>query len=308
MTSVGTGKYTYSVIEGWAKLPPGESFGMVSGIATDSQDQVYAFQRKDPPVMVFDSTGNFLSSWGNGALLYAHGFHIAGDVVYLTDRDASVCMLYTLDGNPIQILGKHGVHSDTGCEEPGSLVPRSAGPFNYPSELVPSPSGDLYVSDGYRNARVHRFSADGQLKKSWGEPGKVGPGQFHLPHSLLVDTDEKVYLCDRENHRIQIFSSEGEHQVSWTDIQHPMDMAEDKDGVLYVSEGPMDSGSYCCALEGTRGLDVESPARVSILDKQGKVLARFSCRGSGHGIWVDSQGDIYLAGVPDAIDKYVLRN
>ena len=292
MTSVGTGKYTYTLIEGWAKLPPGESLGMVSAIATDSQDRVYAFQRKDPPVMVFDRSGNFLSSWGNGAFLFAHGFYIAQDIVYVTDRDASVCMVYTLDGKPLQILGKHGIHSDTGCENAGDLVPRAAGPFNYPSELVPSPSGDLYVSDGYRNARVHRFSAEGQLKKSWGEPGKSGPGQFHLPHSLMVDGDGKVFLCDRENHRLQVFSADGDHLATWTDIQRPMDISEDKDGVLYISEGSVD----------------DSSARVSLLDKQGKVLGRFSCRGSGHGSWVDSRGDIYLAGIPDAIDKYVLKS
>ena len=289
MTTVGTGKYTYTVLEGWAKLPPGESFAMVSAIATDSEDRVYAFQRKDPPVVVFDRDGNLLSSWGNGAFLFAHGFHIADDIVYLTDRDSSVCVMYTLDGKPIQMLGRHGVHSDTGCETPGDLVPRAAGPFNYPSELVPSPSGDLYVSDGYRNARIHRFTTEGLLKTSWGEPGKTGPNQFHLPHSLMVDSGGKVYVCDRENHRIQVFSAEGESLAVWDDIQRPMDISADRDGVFHVSEGSVDGSS----------------ARISLLDKNGAVLARFQCRGSGHGSWVDSRGDIYLAGVPEAIDKYV---
>ena len=289
MTTVGAGKYTYTVVENWAKLPPGESFTIVSAIATDSQDRVYAFQRKDPPVVVFDRDGNLVSSWGNGAFILAHGFHIADDIVYVTDRDSSVCIMYTLDGKPIQMLGRHGVHSDTGCEKPGDLVPRAAGPFNYPSELVPSPSGDLYVSDGYRNARVHRYSADGRLKASWGEPGKTGPNQFHLPHSLLAHTDGKVYVCDRENHRIQVFSAEGDFLAVWDDIQRPMDISVDKDGVFHVSEGPVEGSS----------------ARISLLDENGAVQARFHCRGSGHGSWVDSRGDIYLAGVPESIDKYV---
>jgi hypothetical protein len=133
MATIGTGKYTYTLIQDWAKLPPGETFAMVSAVATDSQDRVYAFQRKDPPIVVFDRDGNYLSSWGNGAFLFAHGIHIADDVVYLTDRDSSVCLIYTLDGKPIQMLGRHGVHSDTGCERPGDLVPRAAGPFNYPT-------------------------------------------------------------------------------------------------------------------------------------------------------------------------------
>ena len=91
---------------------------MVSAVATDSQDRVYAFQRKDPPIVIFDRDGNYLSSWGNGAFLFAHGISITNDVVYLTDRDSSVCLMYTLDGKPIQMLGRHGVHSDTGCEQP----------------------------------------------------------------------------------------------------------------------------------------------------------------------------------------------
>ena len=127
MTTVGTGEYRYTLIEDWAKLPAGETFGMVSAIATDSQDRVYAFQRKDPPVVVFDREGNLLSSWGNGAFLFAHGLFIADDTVYVTDRDSSVCIVYTLDGKPIQMLGRHGVHSDTGCETPADLVPRAAG-------------------------------------------------------------------------------------------------------------------------------------------------------------------------------------
>ena len=251
---------------------------------------VYAFQRKDPPVVVFDRDGEFLHSWGNGSFIFAHGFHIANDVIYLTDRDTSVCIMYTLDGKPIQMLGRHGVHSDTGCERAGDLVPRAAGPFNYPSELVPAPSGDLYVSDGYRNARIHRFSGDGQLKASWGQPGKTEPGQFHLPHSLLVDNDGTVFVCDRENHRIQVFSADGEFQAIWTDIQRPMDISEDKDGIVYVSEGEVDG----------------SPSRFSLLDKQGNVLSRFDCRG-GHGSWVDTHGDIYVS-TPTSVDKYVRQS
>ena len=289
MTTVGTGKYTYNLIEDWAKLPSGEDFAMVSAVATDSQDRVYAFQRKDPPVVVFDRDGKFLSSWGNGSFLFPHGIYIADDIIYVTDRDSSTCIMYTLDGKPIQMLGRHGVHSDTGCEVPAQLVPRAAGPFNYPSELVPSPSGDLYVSDGYRNARIHRFSGEGQLKQSWGQPGKTEPNEFHLPHSLLVDDEGTVFVCDRENHRIQVFSSDGEFSSIWTDIQRPMDISEDKDGVLHVSEG------------GVEG----SGSRFSVLDKQGNVLSRFPIRG-GHGSWVDAHGDIYV-GLPEpgGVDKYV---
>ena len=294
MTTLGKGKYTYRLIQDWAKLPSGETFGMVSAMATDSQDRVYAFQRKDPPVVIFDRDGKYLSSWGNGAFQSPHGIYIANDIIYLTDRDSSVCFVYTLDGKPIQMLGRPGVHSDTGCEKAGDLVPRAAGPFNYPTEMVPDPSGDLFVSDGYRNARVHRFSSEGRLKYSWGEPGKTGHGQFHLPHSLLIHQG-LVYVCDRENHRIQVFTTEGEHISTWTDIQRPMDISIDRNGILYVSEGSTVEGST---------------ARICVLDLEGNVLARFSYRGSGHSSWVDSHGDIYVGlgtTSPGGVDKYVRR-
>ena len=131
------------------------------------------------------------------------------------------------------------------------------GPFNYPTQLVPAPSGDLYVSDGYRNARVHRFSPDGRLLASWGEPGKEGPSQFHLPHSVLVDEDGLVYVCDRENNRIQVFTGEGRFITMWTDLRRPLDISSNADGILHVSEG---------------GVDGLSP-RVSLLTKQGQVVA-----------------------------------
>ncbi len=166
MTTVGNGKYTYELIESWAKLPVGEVFGMVSAVATDSQDRVYAFQRKDPPVVIFNRDGSYVGSWGLGAITNPHGIFIKDDIVYITDREDSVCLRFTLEGKPLQVIGERGVHSDTGCEVPGQLVPRAAGPFNYPAELVPSPWGDMYVADGYRNARVHWFSTDGQLKAS----------------------------------------------------------------------------------------------------------------------------------------------
>jgi DNA-binding beta-propeller fold protein YncE len=287
MATVGSGQYTYTFTPDWAKLPPGETFAMVSAVATDSQSRVYAFQRKDPPIVVFDRQGNYLSSWGNGAFLYAHRISIVNDIVYLTDRDSSVCLIYTLDGKPIQMLGRHGVHSDTGCERPGDLVPRAAGPFNYPTELYPDPAGDLYVSDGYRNARVHRFAPDGHLKFSWGEPGKTAPNHFHLPHSLLVH-EGRVYVCDRENHRLQVFNTDGQFITIWHDIQRPMDISVDAQGVFYISEGSVNSSS----------------ARVSVVDKDGVVLSRFDCRGSGHGSWVDAHGDIYV-GITGGVDKYV---
>jgi len=293
MTTVGTGKFTYTYIQDWAKMPAGQSLAPVSAIATDSQDRVYAFQRAEPPVVIFNRNGEFLSSWGNGNFVDPHGLFIKDDIVYVTDREGSTAMRYTLDGKPLQIIGTLGEYSDTGCEVTGAVCPRSAGPFNYITEMVPHPSGDLYVSDGYRNARVHRFNKDGTLVSSWGEPGKGGPNEFHLPHSLVVGQDGRIYLCDRENSRIQVFSAEGEYITMWTDMQRPLDISQDRDGNFVISER--------VTVEG-------GPAQMSVLDGEGNVLARWPSR-SAHGSWVDAHGDIYLALTAEkSIDKYVRQS
>ena len=188
MTTVGTGQYTYEMIENWGNLPQGWTFGDVSAVAVDSQDRVYVFHRKDPPIIVFDREGNFISSWGNGSINFAHGLHIGpDDVIYLTDRDDHVALKFTLDGRVLMILGTRGQPSDTGCTEDSGTVLRAAEPFNKPAGMVRSPSGDLYVADGYRNSRVHRFSANGDLISSWGNPGKTAPNEFHVPHCLWVN-------------------------------------------------------------------------------------------------------------------------
>ena len=285
MKPVGTGQYTYEVIEQWGSLPAGMSFGPMSAVAADSQGRIYAFQRKDPPVLVFDREGTYLDSWGDSAIADPHGFFIGpDDVVYLTDRDDHVALRFTLDGKPLGVLGQRGQPSDTGCEEDGGRVMRAAGPFNKPTEMVVAPSGELYVTDGYRNSRVHRFSADGRLIDSWGSPGKHAPGEFHLPHSLWIDERGEVYVCDRENNRIQVFSPSGKYLTHWDDIHRPTDIYMDAQDRVYISD-----------LKPT----------VTIMDKKGTVIARWDSP-MGHGLWVDPEGDIYLADVMGKrITKYV---
>src|SRR5258708_2723508 len=203
MTQIGTGEYGYELIRDFFKSPDGEPFGLISRVAADAQDRVYVFQRKDPPIVVFNRDGTYLGAWGSGEVTDPHGLKIVGDTVYTTDRSDSVAKSFTLDGKVKQSLGTAGKHSDTG-EVKNWLVERAAEPFNHPTEMMRHPNGDLYVTDGYRNARVHRFAPDGTLKTSWGSPGS-GPGQFHLPHSIAFNDDGNFLVADRSNKRIQIF-------------------------------------------------------------------------------------------------------
>jgi len=287
MTQVGTGKYTYELIRDFCKLPDGQSFGLVSRVAADAQDRIYVFQRKDPPVVVFDREGKHLGAWGSGQVTDPHGLKIVGDTVYTTDRSDSVAKSFTLDGKVLLELGTRGQHSDTG-NVTDWLAERAAGPFNHPTEMIAHPNGDIYVTDGYRNARVHRFTRNGRLVKSWGAPGH-GEGQFHLPHSIAFDDDGKLYVADRSNKRIQIFSPEGDFLGQWTGMGGPNDISRGKDGNFYVAEQE----------------DGGKPAYVCVRDGQGNVLARMESR-HVHGVGVDSRGDIYAGLTTErSVDKFV---
>ena len=115
------------------------------------------------------------------------------------------------------------------------MRPRLQAPFNHPADACVAPSGEIYVADGYGNSSVHRFSADGEYISSFGSPGR-GPGQFVVPHSIRVSRDGRVYVADRENHRVQVFTSEGEFLAEWTDFKCPMGVHIDADQVVYVTD------------------------------------------------------------------------
>ena len=291
MAQLGTGKHAYELIRDWPKMPKGESLGVVSRVATDSQDRVYVFQRKDPPVVVFDREGNYLGCWGIGAVKEAHGMKIVNDIVYTTDRPDSVAVSFTLDGKPLLVLGKRGVHSDTGCEGRPWLALRAGGPFNHPTEMMPHPNGDIYVTDGYRNCCVHRFTRDGWLVKSWGAPGKADD-QYHLPHSIAIDADGKLYVADRANRRIKVLSPDGDLLGMWTGMGGPNDITLGKDGIFYIAEQEYD----------------DKPAYICLRDSKGGVLTRLESRHI-HGVGVDSRGDIYAGLTVDkSLDKFVRVN
>jgi len=188
-------------------------------------------------------------------------------------------------------------------------ITHGGGPFNRPTRLSVAPSGELYVSDGYGNARVHRFSATGEHLDSWGGPG-TGPGEFNLPHSVWVHTDGRAWVCERENDRIQIFSPRGEFLEAWTNVQRPADLYIDGDERVYIGELAWEEGPN--GLTGRRWPETRF-AKVSVRDIDGNVLASWGgldpCApgnfASPHGLWVDAHGDIYVAEVTHtALSRY----
>ena len=290
-TILGSGKYKYEVAESWARLPDGWEFLDVAAVAVDSKDRVYVFNRGEHPMIVFDREGNFLRSWGEGLFKRAHGVHIGPDEsLYCTDDGDHTVRKCTLDG---KVLLEIGV--------PGRPAPYMSGAaFNRCTHTALSPRGDIYVSDGYGNSRVHKYSPDGKPLLSWGEPG-CDPGQFNIPHNICCDPDGWVYVADRENHRVQVFDGAGKYESQWNNMHRPCGLYIEprRHPVCYIGEiGP------------TMPVNREVPnlgPRISIVDHQGKLLGRLGDTRPGHerldqfiaphGMAVDSRGDIYVGEV-----------
>jgi DNA-binding beta-propeller fold protein YncE len=301
--SVGAGKYRYEAREQWERLPDGWSFVEIAGVATDSKDRVYVFNRGEHPVIVFDRDGRFLTSWGEGLVKRAHGIHIGpDDAVYLTDDLDHTVRKFTSEGKLLMTLGVSGRASDTGIEGIDYRTIKRAGPpFHRPTNVALSATGEIYVTDGYGNARVHKFSPDGRLRFSWGEPGS-GQGQFNLPHGIAVDSDEQVYVADRENSRIQVFSPRGEFLTEWTDVARPMQVFIDAHDNVLVAEVGFRAGMFPWQTAPAHPVG----ARLSVFDRAGALQARW---GGGdnptavgdffapHDVWADARGDLYVGEV-----------
>ena len=270
MIMIGTGDYRYEYRPDWAKLPAEMEFQAPSAVAVDSHDNLYVFQRGDPPVLVFDRDGNMIAQWTrkDGVPADAHLVYVGpDDGVYLADRDAHQILKYTSEGELVMSLGnRHRAELQA--------------PFNHPADMCVAPpgsplAGEIFVADGYGNSSVHHFSASGNHIGSFGSPGSSA-GEFRVPHSVRVSVDGRIYVADRENNRVQIFSPDGEFIEEWTDFKKPMGIHIDTAGIVYVTD---------------------QVPRLSILTLDGQLLARGRTFEQAHNVYTDSAGNIYGADV-----------
>lgn len=313
---IGPHRLEYEVLEGWEQLPEGWSFVEVAGVAVDSRDRVYVFNRGAHPIIVFDKDGRFLDAWGEGIFSSAHGIFIdRNDHIYCADNFDHTVRKFTADGRLLMTLGEAGKPAETGFKIGESPVRHAGGPFNMVTNVAVTAKGDMFISDGYGNARVHHFSARGELLASWGEPGH-GPGQFNLPHAIAVDRSGRVFVADRENSRIQIFSSDGAYLDSWDWLNRPDDLFIDDQENLYIAElgwaVPVPARPHFPFMRtppcGHPAHGHEPTARVTICDLDGNIQARVGGVDpvlpgnfiAPHGIWADSRGDFYVGEVVKA--------
>jgi sugar lactone lactonase YvrE len=271
----GHGDYRYRVDPDWGRGPDGvPAFGLVSMVTGDANDRVYVFQRApDPLVLIFNADGRLVDQWGEGAFQHPHGIWMSPDqTLYCTDRDTHTVTQWTPDGQLLRTWGTPG--------RPGA----PGEPFNEPSRAFVAESGDLYVSDGYGQHRVHRFAPDGTLRHSWGEPG-TGPGQFGWPvHSVWVDPRGRVLVVDRENDRVQRFDAEGTYLDELGGLAMPQDVFITPDDTVFIAEG----GGFISIMT----LDDELLTRWG---EKGDTPGQFAA--SPHSCWVDSQGSLYVGEV-----------
>jgi peptidylamidoglycolate lyase len=297
---------TWQVLPDWPKLPAEGRLGVCAGVGVDANHRVFVFHRSgrkwsnpfpsepiaEPTVSVFDgTTGALLDRWGAGRFIMPHGLTLdAEGNVWLTDVGLHQVFKCSPRGEILLTLGEAGVRGADRTH------------FNLPSDVAVLPDGSFYVSDGYKNTRVVKFSAAGRYEFEWGTPGS-GPGEFNLPHDLAVDAGGRVYVCDRENLRLQVFDARGQFLAQWQgpQIGKPYGVDVAPNGRVLVIDG------------GQPSLKPAARGKAVILDAEGRVQVTIGSAGSapgqfqlGHDIAAGPDGVLYVAeGAGERVQKFV---
>jgi peptidylamidoglycolate lyase len=300
----------YQLVAGWPRLPEGVALGQVAGVGVDSHGSVFVFHRAEcvwageelglqliasPTVLVFDGrTGELLTRTGANRFVMPHGLTVDGeDNLWLTDVGLHQVFKFDRAGNLLMILGERGVPGD------------DAAHFNQPTDVAVAPDGSFYVSDGYGNSRIVRFSPEGRFLATWGTKG-TAPGQFDVPHSVALDPQGRVYVADRGNARLQIFDQAGAFLAEWKGAQlgRPWAVRVGANGSVYVVDG------------GDQPVLLPDRARILKFDASGALLASFGAYGKApgqftwpHTIGLGPDGALYVGEVSTGmrVQKFIRK-
>ncbi len=296
----------FHVQPGWPRLPKEHSLGLCAGVDVDAKNRVFVFHRSGrawsnpfpkepiakPTVSVIDGTsGELLFCWGENRFIMPHGLTLDHEGhVWLTDVGLHQVFKFTTEGQLLLTLGEAGI--------PGA----DQAHFNLPTDVAVLTDGSFYVSDGYKNTRVMKFTAGGKFAFEWGSKGE-GQGEFHLPHGITIDTLGRVIVCDRENERLQVFDARGRFLEIWQgpQIGKPYGIASWADGGVMVIDG------------GSPSLKPQLRGKAVQLDAKGTVIESFGSFGKepgqfqlGHDIAAGPDGAVYVAeGTGARVQKFV---
>lgn len=278
---------TFKVDPGWPVAGSQVPSGTVTGVAVASDGHVWVVGQGTPPVREYNADGRFLRGWGDGHLVMGHQVRVDGDGnVWIADSARHCVEKFRPDGTLLLTLGTPGEAGD------------DASHFDEPTDMAVTEDGDVFVSDGYGNARVVHFHADGSFVKAWGTRGSR-PGQFSLVHAIVADRGGHLLVADRNNARIQMFDREGRFITQWANVIVPWGLWVNPDGDVWVC------GSSVAAWRDDQ-FALATPPHDQLLmrlDATGRVLQIWAVPlGDGpgqldwvHSIAADSQGDLYCA-------------
>ncbi len=302
------------VVKDWADLPDGREWGSTAGVDIDPIDgHIWAYDRcggvglaggcaenlVDPIFKFHRETGEILASFGAGLFVLPHGIHVDDDGnVWVTDSQGTEdkghqVIKFSPEGDVLLTLGHPG--------QPGS------GPsyLNEPCDVITAPNGDIFVSDGHSGqdanvpegatGRIVKFNAAGEYIMEWGQIGD-GPGEFRTPHAVEMDSEGRLFVADRGNHRIQIFDQDGNHLDSYYQFSRISGLYIDDNDNLYAIDSESNPNNHEGWQTGIR-IGHASEDRVTAF-----IPPHPSERGpqgvAGEGVAVDGDGNVYAAEGP----------
>jgi DNA-binding beta-propeller fold protein YncE len=261
-------KWEYRLDPSFPHVPAGMQFGQGSAVATDSAGDVFVFHRAQPPVLVFHPGGDFVRSFGENLFTSPHGLRIdKDDNVWVTDNANHTITKFSHDGKVLMKLGEKDVPGEDDRH------------FNKPADIAFAPNGDFFIADGYGNSRVVKFDKGGKYLMAWGHKGK-GEGEFNLPHAVRLDSKGNLYVADRENNRIQVFTQDGKYVRQFGGFA-PYGLFITPDDRVFVADGRAN--------------------RIRVMDLNGKVITSWGSPGAKpedfnlpHGLTVAADGSVYV--------------
>lgn len=320
----------YRTVEGWAKLPQGRTWGSTSAVAIDKDgESVWVAERCGQnscvgsaldPVLLFDRNGTLVRSFGKGLVNWPHGIHVDRDGnVWVVDgrdnkpqvaRNAPVGapvppMPATVFGHQVMKFSPTGellmrLGTDGGAREPGF--------FFQPNAVHTAPNGDIFVVEGHAsgadaNARVMKFNRMGKFITSWGKKG-TGVGEFDQPHALAMDSQGRLFVADRGNNRLMIYSQDGKLLDTWLQFSRISGLYIDANDVLYAADS--ESGSIEPARpEWKRGIRIGNAKTGAVTMFIPDPVAQTRNTSAAEGVAVSRSGVIYGAEVgPRALKRY----